>query len=106
MAYLEYTYGSYTGWDYSLDFIETPTKLNEELQVVMSEVQPSDEAMDIIEIYVELLFPSMTRHQREACSGCFNDHPSQIEHDVCCMMSKRTFLNTFLDNVRLLTSLS
>ena len=103
MAYLEYMYGSFAHWDFEKDFNETPTKIEEELQSELSETQPSDEALEIIEIYAELLFPSMKRHQREVCSGCYTDHPSQTEHDVCCMMSKRTFLYTFLDKVLLLS---
>ena len=97
MASLEYTYGSF-GHDYINDFIETPTKLDEELFSALEDLQPTDEEIDIINIYTELLFPSMKRHQREVCTGCIFDHPSQLEHDVCMMMSKRKFLNFYLND--------
>ena len=52
----------------------------EELQALMS---PDEDAA--IDIYVDLLLPTIQRMIREKCNGCVIDHPSQMQHDVCTM---------------------
>ena len=104
MACLKYTYKYSEDWKNSDNAYKdrldaNPTEVKQELQKAESKFHKSELTCEIIEIYVDLLFPSMQRHLREVCKGCFHDDPNNMDHDVCYMMSKRAFLKEYLDKV-------
>lgn len=75
---------------------ETLDNLNYELYLALKYLRPTEETRNIIDIYVELLFPSMKRHRYEVCWGCQHDHPGQVQHDVCHMISTRKYLTCYI----------
>ena len=104
MACLKYTYKHTEDWKnsdnvYNGRLDDSVKEIEKELQIAYSKCNTTELACEVIEIYVDLLFPSMKRHQREVCKGCYYEIPLRSEHDVCFMMSKKAFLEEYLGKV-------
>ena len=62
---------------------EQMENLYNEIEVIQALMSPDEDAT--IDIYVDLLLPTIRRIIKEKCNGCVIDHPSQMQHDVCTM---------------------
>ena len=68
------------------DYIGTKSQaeyLGKEIEAMEREF--SHEHLRSINIYADLLLPTIRRLIKENCSGCQTAHPSQLQHDVCLM---------------------
>ena len=64
----------------------------EPLQNVMSESENAT-----IDIYAELLLPTIIAIIKEHCHGCNVDHSSQLQHDICLMQPFAVSVHNYID---------
>ena len=83
-------------------YTESEMNAEKELSAVVSKMKQNlpDLTDNIINIYVDLLFPSMERRQRAECSGCIHGHGRDAEHD-CLEIPEKDFLEKCLTEVGL-----
>ena len=63
--------------------------------------QPDNRSQDIADLfkwsYALHLKSIMSTVVKKYCNGCYNDHPSQTEHDVCMMLTFEEQVNKWFD---------
>ena len=64
----------------------------EPLQNVMSESENAT-----IDIYAELLLPTIIAIIKKRCHGCNVDHSSQLQHDICLMQPFAVSVHNYID---------
>ena len=64
----------------------------EPLQNVMSESENAT-----IDIYAELLLPTIIAIIKKHCHGCNVDHSSQLQHDICLMQPFAVSVHNYID---------
>ena len=74
---------------------EDMESLYSEIEELQAHMSPDEDAT--IDIYVDLLLPTVRRIIKEKCNGCIIDHPSQMQHDVCLMTPFTTSLRRYWD---------
>ena len=62
------------------------------LQNVMSESENAT-----IDIYAELLLPTIIAIIKKRCHGCNVDHSSQLQHDICLMQPFAVSVHNYID---------
>jgi hypothetical protein len=67
----------------------------EEIAVVVS--RWPEQEQHLVSCFAKHLAEKMTELVKNDCYGCQNDHPSQIQHDKCLMMSEEEKLDEYLD---------
>lgn len=56
--------------------------------------------MDILTVlFAKHLLKKIPAVVYEKCYGCQADHPSQIQHDVCIMMSRKEHVELYFDEL-------
>ena len=67
----------------------------EEIEVVVS--RWPEQEQHLVSCFAKHLAEKITELVKKECYGCQNDHPSQIQHDKCLMMSQEEKLDEYLD---------
>lgn len=66
-------------------------------EVIMMKSRWPEQEAHLVSCFAKHLVDKMTELIKKNCYGCQNDHPSQIQHDKCLMLSQEEKLDEYLD---------
>lgn len=73
-------------------------------EVVIMQSRWPEQEQHLVACFAKHLADKITDLTKKNCYGCQNDHPSQIQHDKCMMMSQEEKLDEYLDEAWCLIS--
>ena len=65
------------------------------IEPLQNEMSESENAT--IDIYAELLLPTIIAIIKKRCHGCSVDHSSQLQHDICLMQHFAVSVHNYID---------
>ncbi len=65
------------------------------IEPLQNEMSESENAT--IDIYAELLLPTIIAIIKKRCHGCNVDHSSQLQHDICLMQPFAVSVHNYID---------
>ena len=65
------------------------------IEPLQNEMSDSENAT--IDIYAELLLPTIIAIIKKRCHGCNVDHSSQLQHDICLMQPFAVSVHNYID---------